>query len=90
MNLPVLVSEQFQRQSVVRTFEAAGIETRPILAGNLLRHAAMARLHYRVDPAGYPVADHLMRDGFMIGCHGPADVALAHVSRALEALKVAA
>ena len=91
MNLPILVSDDapYTRDAVMAAFEAADVETRPLIAGNLLRHPAMATLTYR-RAAAYPVADWLMDHAFMIGCHGSADRAVAAVERACRALVKAA
>ncbi len=91
MNLPLLVHDAapFTRDQAMQHFEAAGVETRPLLAGNLLHHPAMNGLRYRADTS-YPVADRVMRQGFMIGCHGLADLAVAAVTRACQRLARAA
>ena len=44
--------------------EGHGIRHRPFFAGNLLRHAPFRHLG---DPAQFPIADRLMRDGCFIG-----------------------
>lgn len=95
MNLPILLADDapMARDAVVQQFEQAGIETRPILAGNLLRHPVIQRLRDHgvpmvINPDGYPVADRVMDRGFMIGCHGPAAAAVEAVGRACEALRV--
>jgi len=81
MNAPLLVKDVISRNSVVRALESAGIETRPIIAGNITKHPAFAG--YRTD---CPVADRIMRDGFMIGCHDPAIAeALSEALRAVAA-----
>jgi CDP-6-deoxy-D-xylo-4-hexulose-3-dehydrase len=51
MNLPLLVSPDApcSRDAVVRVFKACGVETRPIIAGNLLRHPVMRTLDYKAD-----------------------------------------
>lgn len=84
MNIPIL-TEPGQRDAVVRVFHACGIETRPILAGNLLKHPALRGANIRRQFA-YPVADRVMRDGFMIGCHPHPELegALADVVKALR------
>jgi CDP-6-deoxy-D-xylo-4-hexulose-3-dehydrase len=72
MNMPLLVEafSPVSKAQVLQQFHAAGIETRPILAGNFVKHPVMRTIpHYRVSPTGYPVANRVMRDGFMIGCH---------------------
>ena len=56
------------RDEVVRRLEMQGVETRPIIAGNLARHPAVQRLKVRT-PVAMSCADHLFANGFMIGCH---------------------
>jgi len=83
MNAPLRVKPEskMSRAAVVQTLEAAGIETRPIIAGNITKHPAFAG--YRTD---CPVADDLMANGFMIGCHDPAIAeALTEAVRAVAA-----
>ena len=70
MNCPLSVSGD--QKMVIETFQRAGIETRPIIAGNLLRHPVMARVQHRAD-VSYPVADDIMAQGFMMGSHWSTD-----------------
>lgn len=49
--------------------EAAGIETRPIIAGNVTRHHAFATYGGR---RRFPEADEVMCHGVMVGSHDPA------------------
>ena len=64
MNVPLLVSD---RARFVALCAEVGIETRPIIAGNLLRHPVLLESDYRRDAC--PVADRVMAHGVMIGCH---------------------
>lgn len=45
------------------------ITTRVIFSGNMTRHPMMKKSTYRADPAGYPVADQIMRNGVTLPCH---------------------
>jgi CDP-6-deoxy-D-xylo-4-hexulose-3-dehydrase len=56
------------RDAVIRHLEESGVETRPIIAGNLARHPAMAQVVHRSAPA-MGASDALLRNAFMIGCH---------------------
>jgi CDP-6-deoxy-D-xylo-4-hexulose-3-dehydrase len=56
------------RNEVVRHLERNGVETRPIIAGNLARHPAVSRVRHRT-AASMDTCDALLRDSFMIGCH---------------------
>jgi CDP-6-deoxy-D-xylo-4-hexulose-3-dehydrase len=66
--LPLTVRSDapFTRLDIVRHLEANGIQTRPIMAGNILRQPGFASLY---SPHEFPVADDVMRGGFLIGCH---------------------
>jgi CDP-6-deoxy-D-xylo-4-hexulose-3-dehydrase len=55
-------------EQVVRHLEASGVETRPIVAGNLVRHPAMHKIQYRAADS-LATADRVLEHGFMIGCH---------------------
>lgn len=73
--------------AVVAQLEASGIETRPIVAGNLVRHPAMDRVRHRADDS-LATADRILKRGFMIGCHPMADAAeLEHLEAAFSALE---
>ena len=56
------------RNEVVRHLETNGVETRPIIAGNLARHPAASQVRHR-SAASMDTCDALLRDSFMIGCH---------------------
>ena len=70
MTLPFRVSKSAStdRDSVVRHLEQMGVETRPIIAGNLARHPATTQVVHRCADNMH-VSDELLRDTFMIGCH---------------------
>ena len=70
MTLPLRLrpSAPLSREGVVQHLEAAGVETRPIIAGNLAQHPAVRPVEHRA-PRSMPVADSLLHDAFMIGCH---------------------
>jgi CDP-6-deoxy-D-xylo-4-hexulose-3-dehydrase len=59
----------FTRREMQIYFERADIQTRPVFTGNILRQPAMKGVPYRADPAGYPVADAVMRGGILLACH---------------------
>lgn len=65
---PLEVAEDapFTREDLARHLEAAGVQTRPIMAGNVLRHPGFRGL---ADPGAFPVADSVMRNGLLLGCH---------------------
>jgi len=59
-------------QRIAQRLEDLGIETRPIVAGNLVRHPAMDNIEYRAADS-LAVADRILERGFMIGCHPTAE-----------------
>lgn len=59
-----------------------GVQTRPIMAGNLLRHPAFESL---ADPLAFPHADDVMRSGLLVGTHpGLDDDAIDAIADAFE------
>ncbi len=66
----VLLEEQFagRRREVVTALAAAGVETRPIVAGNIARNPVMRHLDV-AEPASLPGADLIHDSGFFIGNH---------------------
>jgi CDP-6-deoxy-D-xylo-4-hexulose-3-dehydrase len=58
----------FTRKEFVDHLENAGIETRPVIAGNMAEHPAMRRLEHRTH-GDLPRAREIMRQGTYIGAH---------------------
>ncbi len=54
------------RERIALALDAAGIETRPFMGGNLTRQKAFAGLG---QPERYPGAEFLHRRSFFVGCH---------------------
>ncbi len=88
MTLPIRVRDgaPMGAREIQRHLEAHGVETRPIIAGNLARHPAAARLETRA-AASLQVCDSLLGGGFMIGCHPVfSDEVLETLERAIASL----
>lgn len=66
--LPLLLTSEapFPRRELTTYLEEQGIETRPIIAGNLARHP-VARLFKEFSETTYPGADVIHRRGFYVG-----------------------
>lgn len=62
-------SAPFKRRDLQVHFETAGIQTRPVFAGNILRHPGFSGVKRRDSAHGYPNADQIMRGGILLGCH---------------------
>jgi CDP-6-deoxy-D-xylo-4-hexulose-3-dehydrase len=68
MALPVLLKEcaPFRRHDITAYLESSGVETRPIVAGNLTRQPA-ARLFESLRTGSFPGADVVHDRGFYVG-----------------------
>jgi len=58
----------FTRLELVKYLEAAGIQTRPLFTGNIMRQPGFRGIRNRM-AGSYPVADMIMRNSVVIGCH---------------------
>lgn len=70
MMIPFMVAEDAPTTAAKAQdiLQEAGVDTRPIIAGNLAHHP-MARYGTHRTPMAMPVADSILNRGFMIGCH---------------------
>ena len=70
MTLPFLLGKTAPADvtRVKAAFEEDGVETRPIIAGNLARHPASVAHKIRC-AASLANSDMVLKNGFMIGCH---------------------
>ncbi len=59
----------FSRMDITRHLEEHNIQTRPIFTGNILRQPGFHDLSKDTNPDQFPVADDVMQNGFLIGCH---------------------
>jgi CDP-4-dehydro-6-deoxyglucose reductase, E1 len=67
--LTIRAGVPFTRLELVKYLEENNIQTRPLFTGNILRQPAFKHIHHKSQKEGYPVTEHLMRNGFVIGCH---------------------
>jgi CDP-6-deoxy-D-xylo-4-hexulose-3-dehydrase len=73
--------------AVQQKLESMGVETRPIIAGNIAKHPAAERFSIR-RAASLAQCDDLLANGFMIGCHPVAHPdSLETLSRAIASLE---
>ena len=69
MNIPILILEKKIPVNYVRDcFEKFGIETRPIISGNILKHPLVENIKIKKDKELKNV-NLIHNKGFMIGCH---------------------
>ncbi len=59
----------FSRLDIVTYLEENGIQTRPVFTGNVLRQPAFKNIDYKNHDKDYPVANNIMKNSFVIGCH---------------------
>jgi CDP-6-deoxy-D-xylo-4-hexulose-3-dehydrase len=85
---PMVVRERapFTRREVQIFLENRNIQTRVVFTGNITRQPGFCGIAMRKNPAGYPNADRVMRQGFLIAAHhGMTNEMLAHVHESFEA-----
>jgi CDP-6-deoxy-D-xylo-4-hexulose-3-dehydrase len=68
---PLLVRDgaPFTRRQLQMAFETAGVQTRTVFTGNILRQPGFAGIPHRAAPDGFANADRVMKGGMLIGCH---------------------
>ncbi|MEK9154611.1 MAG: aminotransferase class I/II-fold pyridoxal phosphate-dependent enzyme [Patescibacteria group bacterium] len=66
---PLTIKENapFSRMEIVKYLEKNDIQTRPIFTGNILRQPGFKKIAKTQNK--YPVADYVMANSFLIGCH---------------------
>jgi len=68
--LTIRPNVNFSRYELTRHLEENGIQTRPVFTGNAMKQPAFKKLKgVKVAKTGYPVADDVTLNGFVIGCH---------------------
>ena len=67
MTTPMLFSDGAHRRRGQAALEEAGVETRPIIVGNILRHPLVKMLGMKPDQPALPVCDDVFERGLMIG-----------------------
>lgn len=67
--LTIRTGAPFTRFEITKYLEEHGIQTRPIFTGNILRQPAFRHLAPDKLRKNFPVTDHVMRNGFLIGAH---------------------
>lgn len=85
---PVMINESapFSRSELQGAIEAAGIDTRTVWSGNVLRHPMMRNVEHRAPEAGLPEADNVFERGMTLGMsHGLSDVEVKRITDAIEA-----
>ena len=68
----------FKRTDMALFLEKQDIQTRPIFTGNVLRQPGFAEVAKQTKET-FPVADHIMQNGLLLGCHH--GLTSAHISK---------
>jgi len=67
--LVVKKNKYFTRKKLQIFFEKNNIQTRTIFTGNILRQPVMKNRVHKKHPDCYPIADDVMKNGILLGCH---------------------
>src|SRR3989344_5099817 len=59
----------FTRNEIVKHLEYNDIQTRPVFTGNILKQPGCKKIKHVALKEGYPNADFIMINSFVIGCH---------------------
>jgi CDP-6-deoxy-D-xylo-4-hexulose-3-dehydrase len=78
-----LTETNVPRELVVARLAAAGVETRPVVAGNFTRQPVLRHLPHEVPPP-LPNADHVHDHGFYIGNNDLDDAGVDHLARVIR------
>ncbi|MGH9205053.1 MAG: DegT/DnrJ/EryC1/StrS family aminotransferase, partial [Acidimicrobiales bacterium] len=72
---PILIRPEsgIRRARFQEHMEAAGIDTRMVWTGNVLRQPAFKGVAHRASPSGYPNADRVMEQGLVLPCNHAVD-----------------
>ena len=67
--LTIRSGSPFSRLDIVTYLEKNDIQTRPVFTGNVLHQPAFKKINYKNLNKDYPVANTVMKNSFVIGCH---------------------
>jgi CDP-4-dehydro-6-deoxyglucose reductase, E1 len=67
--LVIKTNKKFNRRELQIFYEKNNIQTRTIFTGNILKQPIMKNLYYKSHKYTAPVADDVMKNGILLGCH---------------------
>lgn len=67
--LVIKKNNKFNRKQMQIFFERKNIQTRTIFTGNILKQPVMSNRQFKKHPACDPVANDVMKNGILLGCH---------------------
>lgn len=87
MSFPLIIRKgaPFTRAEITKYLEEHDIQTRPLFTGTITRQPAYKKINYRASQKSFPVSDHVMRNGFVFGCHhGMSDEQMSYLLSTIE------
>ena len=83
--LTIKPNAPFTRLKIVTYLEMNNIQTRPVFTGNILFQPGFENINCRLSKDGYPVANDIMKNSFVIGCHqGMTDIHIKKVQNVIR------
>ena len=67
--LVIRANKKFNRREMQIFYEKNNVQTRTIFTGNILKQPIMKNLYYKSHKNTAPVADDVMKNGILLGCH---------------------
>ena len=67
--LVIRTNKKFNRREMQIFYEKNNVQTRTIFTGNILKQPIMKNLYYKSHKNTAPVADDVMKNGILLGCH---------------------
>ena len=67
--LVIKKNKKFSRKKMQIFFDKSNIQTRTIFTGNILKQPVMYKRFYKKHPKCDEVADDVMKNGILLGCH---------------------
>ncbi|MDP3645529.1 MAG: aminotransferase class I/II-fold pyridoxal phosphate-dependent enzyme [bacterium] len=84
---PVIIKDDapFDRFTLVKYLEEHMIQTRPVFAGNILKHPGFKRVPHRLPFKHYPNTENIMKRAMILGCHqGLTSAQMNYVQETIE------
>ncbi|MEK7076764.1 MAG: DegT/DnrJ/EryC1/StrS family aminotransferase, partial [Patescibacteria group bacterium] len=71
LTFPLIIKKEapFTRYEITKYLEECNIQTRPVMAGNILRQPGFEKVLKSEKPSAYPAANYIMERAFLVGCH---------------------
>jgi CDP-6-deoxy-D-xylo-4-hexulose-3-dehydrase len=87
LSVPLTIKKNapFTRLEITKFLEEHNIQTRPIFTGTIIKQPGFKNIKCKKRKSGYPITNHVMKNGFLIGCHhGMTTQHLAYLKQTLK------